>query len=284
MHYGGPLIRGNEILFFHDRRKLMKKIEENDVVYFEFENIAAVGLVRHGFSTRIGGVSRGHFAAMNLGYGRGDDDVNVKENYRLFCHALGVDVESIAKGSQKHTTNIRRADCPGSIFDNTDGLVTDKPGITLVTYYADCVPLLLCDPVRGAIANCHAGWRGTAHNMAGAAVEKMMAEYGSNPKDILVGIGPSIAYQNFEVGPEVAQTFKNLLPFSAEFVYNSQSKPEKYHIDLWAINRASLMAAGVPKENVEMAGMCTFDDEAHFYSHRRSGSDRGSLAAFIALK
>jgi YfiH family protein len=261
----------------------MKRIEKNGVVYFVFENLEATGIVRHGFSSRIGGVSRGHFAAMNLGYNRGDDDANVKENYRLLCNALGVDAKNIARGSQRHTINIQKADCAGN-WEHTDGLVTNKPGITLVTYYADCVPLLLCDPVKGVIANCHAGWRGTAHNMAGAAVQKMKGEYGCDARDIIVGIGPSISCENFEVGADVAEIFKDLLPFCADFVYNSSSKPYKFHIDLWGINRASLTEAGVPKENIEISGMCTFDDETHFYSHRRSGKDRGSLAALIALE
>jgi len=260
----------------------MKRIEKNGVVYFEFGNIAATGIVRHGFSSRIGGVSDGHFASMNLGHSRGDDAANVKENYRLFCDALGVNAKNIANGNQRHTTNIQKVDCAGN-WDNIDGFVTDRTGIVLTTFYADCVPLLLCDPLKRVIANCHAGWRGTAHNMAGRAVQKMMLEYGCNPRDIVVGIGPSISLENFEVGAEVVQEFKDLLPFCSELVYNSDRKPNKFHIDLWGINSASLAVAGVPKENIEMAGMCTFDDEKHFYSHRRDGAARGSLAAFIAL-
>ena len=261
----------------------MKRIEKNGVVYFVFENLEAAGIVRHAFSTRIGGVSHGHFAAMNLGYNRGDDAQNVKENYRLFCATLGFDAENIVAGNQQHTTNIEKVDCITKGLENIDGLVTGKAGIVLTTYYADCVPLLLCDPVRRIIANCHAGWRGTARNMAGKAVQKMAAEYGCNPRDILAGIGPSISQRNFEVGAEVAQEFKYVLPFSVDFMYNSDNGPDKFYIDLWGINRHSLVTAGVPEENIEMAGLCTFDDETHFYSHRRNGKDRGSLAAFITM-
>jgi len=262
----------------------MKRIENNGVVYFAFENLAATGIVRHGFSSRIGGVSAGHFASMNLGASRGDNPEAVAENRRRFCRAVGLGDDKIVGLKQTHSTDIIRVDDKLSADTEGDGLVTDRPGITLVTYYADCVPLLLCDPVRRVIANCHAGWRGTAHNMAGTAVQKMVMDYGCNPRDILVGIGPSISRQNFEVGPEVVQSFKDLLPFSADFVYNSHSKPNKFHIDLWGINHHSFVMAGVPKENIETAGLCTFDDEAHFYSHRRNGKDRGSLAAFMALE
>jgi len=251
-----------------------------------------VGFVRHGFSTRIGGVSHGHFAAMNLGLGTADDMENIKENYRLFCDAVGFDLENIVISNQTHTTNIYNVDnlperngfFVKRPFKDVDGLVTDKAGIVLATYYADCVPLLLCDPVQKIIANCHAGWRGTAHNMAGKAVEKMMADYSCNPYDIIAGIGPSISCKNFEVGYEVAQEFKNLLPFSVDFVYNSHIKKDKWHIDLWGINRQSLILAGLCENNIEVAEMCTFEEEATFYSHRRSGTQRGSLAAFIEMR
>jgi len=262
----------------------MKKNEKNGVVYYTFQNLEAAGFVRHGFSTRIGGVSRGPFATMNLGHNTGDDAGNIRENYRLFCAAIGAAPENIVTGNQQHTTNIRNVKnhVPGN-DDFTDGLVTDTAGIVLATYYADCVPLLLYDPICRVIANCHAGWRGTAHNMAGIATAKMMTDYGCDPRNILAGIGPSISCENFEVGPEVAQEFKDLLPFSVDFVYNSKSVENKFHIDLWGINRQSLIMAGLYNGNIETAGLCTFDDELHFYSHRRNGKQRGSLAAFIEL-
>jgi len=259
----------------------MKKIEKNGAVYFVFENME--GMVRHGFSSRIGGVSQGYFAAMNLGLYTDDNPLAVQENRRRFCDAAGFDVNSISGLRQQHTTDMIRVDENPVMDMHGDGLVTNIPGQVLTTYYADCVPLLFYDPVKKVIANCHAGWRGTVHNMAGVAVQRMVAEYGCNPRNILAGIGPSICQRNFEVGPEVAQEFKDLLPFCGDFVYNSDNKPGKFHIDLWGINRASLMAAGVLKENIEVAGLCTFDDEVHFYSHRRNGKQRGSLAAFIAL-
>ena len=261
----------------------MKKIEKNGVVYFIFENLEATGIVRHGFSSRIGGVSRGHFASMNLGLYTGDDMEAVKENRRRFCEAVGLSFERIAGLRQIHSTIIVKVDDYPLLDMSGDGLVTALQRITLATYYADCVPLLLCDPIKRVIANCHAGWRGTAHNMAGAAVQKMTADYGCNPRDILVGIGPSISCKNFEVGAEVVQEFKDLLPFCANFVYNNDNKENKFHIDLWGINRASFVAAGIPENNIETAGICTFEDETHFYSHRRSGKNRGSLAAFIEI-
>ncbi|MCL2396551.1 MAG: peptidoglycan editing factor PgeF [Defluviitaleaceae bacterium] len=259
----------------------MIKNEKNGIIYYTFKNLAR-GMVRHAFSTRIGGVSRGCFVSMNLSPNTGDDPATVQENYRLFCDAAGFNAENIVMANQHHTTNIQKVDGLG-VLENVDGLMTNRPGIMLVTYYADCVPLMFCDPVRGVIANSHAGWRGTAHNMAGKTVERMTAEYGCNPRDILVGIGPSISRKNFEVGPEVAEDFKVLLPFSARFVYNSESTVNKFHVDLWEINRQNLEAAGILPQNIEVAGMCTYDDGDLFYSHRRDGMARGGMAAFIQL-
>jgi len=254
----------------------MTKNEKNGIVYFTFDNLEATGLVRHGISSRIGGVSAGHFAAMNLGLQTGDDINNVKENYRLFCEALSCRPENIVMTDQHHTTNIHNV-VDKRPFSHIDGLVTDMAGAVLVTYYADCVPLLLCDPVKRVVANCHAGWRGTAHNMAGKTVGKMVDDYDCNPRDILAGIGPSISQKNFEVGAEVVEEFIRLLPFCTEFIHNN-------HIDLWGVNRQNFIAAGIPDGNIETVGLCTFDDEVHFFSHRRSGVRRGSLAAFIELR
>ena len=270
----------------------MRRNVKNGVVYYTFENLEAAGMVRHAFSTRIGGVSTGHFAAMNLGLHTSDDVAAVQENYRRFCDAVGFDVNSIVVSDQYHTTNIVNIEqAPGNTdffdarpFSHVDGFITNKPRVVLMTYFADCVSLLFCDPAKAVVANAHAGWRGTLSNMAGIMVDKMKGDYGCDPKDILVGIGPSISRKNFEVGPEVAEEFEKLLPFSRQFVYNSESAVDKYHIDLWEVNRQNLVNHGVLPDNIEIAGLCTHNDEAQFYSHRRSGKDRGSLAAFIELR
>lgn len=261
------------------------------MVYFTFENLEAAGVVRHALSTRIGGVSDGVFAAMNLGLHTADDEACVRENYKLFCEAAGFDMTNIVVSDQYHTTNIEKVIKSPNVdffqrrhFEHVDAFVTEVKGVVLTTYFADCVPILFCDPVRRVAANAHAGWMGTLHNMAGKMVDKMAVDFGCNPADILVGIGPSISRKNFEVGAEVADQFNNLLPFSAQFVYNSVSRADKFYIDLWEVNRQNLEAVGVLPQNIEIAGKCSFDNETHFYSHRRSGKARGSMAAFIELK
>jgi len=270
----------------------MKRNEKNGIVYYTFENLEGKGrgLITHAFSTRIGGISEGHFSSMNLGLRTNDDIKAVRQNYRLFCDALGFDMDNIVCADQYHTTNIHKSiHAPDADFfskrnlEHIDGHTTNVPGLTLVTYYADCVPLLFFDPVLKVIANSHAGWRGSMHNIAAKTAAKMVNDYGCNTHDILVGIGPSISCKNFEVGPEVAEEFKCHLPSSAEFIYSSETKPDKYHIDLWEINRQNLIASGLKPENIEIAGLCTYDDANEFYSHRRDGGLRGSLAAFISL-
>jgi len=181
---------------------------------------------------------------------------------------------------QRHGANIRRVDEIGEVPDDTDGLMTSRPSIALVTFFADCVPLLFCDPVRRVVANSHAGWRGCALGMAARTVGEMAAHYGCNPADILAGIGPCISGANYEVGEDVAMRLGKEF---AECVFPAEGSPGKFRAALPEICRLGLLRAGVPPGNIEIAGYCTYADEDLFFSHRRDGEERGSLAAFIAL-
>jgi YfiH family protein len=257
---------------------------KNGIKYFVFENLSRAG-VRHAFSTRVGGVSSGVYASLNLGLKSGDDMAALRENYRLICDALGFDVDGIVLSSQTHSTNICAFGAPGGLKparEDVDGLMTNVPGLVLATYYADCVPLFFYDPRARVVANSHAGWRGCAQNMAGKTIFAMQKQYNCRPADILAGIGPSISVKNFEVGKEVADIFKKELPFSDKFIYNSISV-NKYYVDLWEICRESLLEAGVKPENIEIAGLCTYERADLFYSHRRDGIPRGNMAGMISL-
>ena len=250
------------------------------VEFLVFENLASTGMVRHCFSTRKGGVSAGPFASMNLGYGRGDDDANVDENYRRICGAAGLTRENIVAAKQRHGTNVYSVDEVCEVPDNTDGLITNLPNVALVTFYADCVPLLFCDPVKRVIANSHAGWRGCVQNMAAKTVGEMTARYGCNPRDVLVGVGPCISGAGFEVDDDVAVRFQKEFD---ECVFSAKRTPGKFRIALQEVCKLSLLRADVPAENVELARWCTYLDGELFFSHRRDGAARGSLAAFIEL-
>ncbi|MCL2352998.1 MAG: peptidoglycan editing factor PgeF [Defluviitaleaceae bacterium] len=257
-------------------------LEKNGLKYFVFKHITDIG-IPHCISTRVGGVSSGVYSSLNLTYTTGDDKDAVDANYQKLCDALGFDMSNMAKTKQVHGTNIAKVDEAG-VYGDTDGLMTNKTGIALTTYYADCVPLLFYDPKKNIAANAHAGWRGVAEDMAGKVVAAMIKQYGCDPKDVLVGIGPSISVKNFVVGQDVANIFKKQLPFSEEFIYNSRNEQDKLNVDLWQICRSSLLRAGVIDANIEIAGLCTYDNDQLFFSHRRDGMARGGMAAFIKIK
>lgn len=264
-------------------------VHNGEVPYYSFPAFDRVGFVRHGFSTRLGGVSDGTFASMNLGFNRGDDDAAVSENYRRFCAAIGVTPERVVLSAQTHTTNIYNAtaaDCGRGItrdrgYTDVDGLITDEPNVVLCTHYADCVPLFFVDPVRRVVATSHAGWRGTVGGIGAVTVERMARDYGCQPSDILVGIGPSIGRCCFEVDTPVMEEFSKL-PFFDGDCY-TDDKNGKYHIDLWEVNCRYLLNAGVKADNITVTDVCTRCHPDTLWSHRFCGNDRGSLAAFIAI-
>lgn len=244
--------------------------------------------VVHAFSTRLGGVSEGEFAAMNLGFNRGDSDERVTENFTRFAGALGVEAQRITAGKQDHHTVVLRVTAQDAgaglwrepLAESVDGLVTDAPGVPLLVYAADCVPLYFFDPVHRAIGLSHAGWRGTAAGMARVTVEKMAEEFGTDPKDLLAAVGPSIGPERFLVDPPCAAEFL-ALPGSEAFVF--AAGPEKYRVDLWACNRAFLLAAGVLPEHITLGNVCTSQNSDLLFSHRVTRGRRGSNAAVLML-
>ena len=170
----------------------LKINKQGELVYITFPRLEACGAVRHIFSTRLGGVSEGQFATMNTSFSGGDDFDAVEENYRRLCGAVGINIENLVLSRQTHTNNVRavtKADCGTgyikSSFTDVDGLITNESGVALVTQYADCTPLLFCDPVKRVCATSHAGWRGTVSQIGKVTVEKMVNEFGCNPDDIM---------------------------------------------------------------------------------------------------
>ncbi len=265
--------------------------EKNGVPFLTFPAFDALPFVRHAFSTRLGGVSEGCFSCMNLGFRRGDDEKNVWENYRRFCDAAGFNMQNLTASSQDHHTIIRRVSQQhaGLGFtrprdrDSVDGLCSNTQGLTLVTYYADCVPLLFADKRTQAVGAAHAGWRGTVGRIGAVMVQRMAEEFSSKPEDLVVGIGPSIGPECYEVDTPVAEQFlamEELNPI--DFVHPAANG--KYFLDLWECNRRVLMAAGIPAQNISCARLCTKCHSDLLYSHRFMGSQRGSLAAFICRK
>lgn len=264
--------------------------EKDGVGWLTFPALEQYPGLLHAFSTREGGVSEGEFRSMNLGFRRGDTDENVRENYRRFCAAVGFPPGKLVASSQDHHTFLRRVtskeagigiDKPRDM-ESVDGLCTDEPGVTLVTYYADCVPLYFYDPEHRAAALAHAGWRGTAAEIGEKMVKKMAVEFGSRPKDLIAAIGPSIGPCCYEVDAPVAGQFLSMEELEpCGFV--TEKGGGKYMLDLWECNRRILLTAGLLPEHVSVGRVCTKCHSDLLYSHRVMGANRGSLAAMICL-
>lgn len=265
------------------------------VPYITFPVLSEISFIQHGFSTRLGGVSCGHFASMNLGSDAiqdGDAPENIQENFRRIADSIGIETASIVISKQVHKTNIRlvnESDRGKGLlrerdFDEIDGLITNTPKVTLVTKYADCVPLYFVDTVKKAIGLTHSGWRGTVMKIGKITIERMQEEFDSNPEDIIAVIGPSICKDCYEVGEEVAKEFMNAFDENTNNDIIFDKGNGKYLCDLWAANRAVLSEAGLKSENIHTSQVCTACNSELLFSHRKSGGKRGSLAAFLAIK
>ncbi len=261
----------------------------NNVVYYSFESL---GDLTHGFSTRIGGVSPKPYDTMNLSFSRGDEIDNVFENFNRLSKAMVFDKNSIVFSHQVHDTNVAivgQKDVGKGIFresdiKNTDGLITNEKDVVLTTFYADCVPLFFYDEKNSAIGLSHAGWRGTVNKMAEKTIRTMMTAFGTKAENLKAAIGPSICYDCFMVSSDVYEEFKEKIPGAMGLYSRESHVPGKYHINLQEINKFVMMESGILEENIELPGLCTKCRPDLFFSHRRDGSERGSLAAFMSLK
>lgn len=279
-------------LYRHENRMKVQVNRAGEVEYLTFPLLEQTGIVRHLFSTRVGGVSEGIYGTMNLSYTRGDRKEAVDENFRRIAAVLGCLVEDIVCSDQTHTVNLRvasRADGGKGIvrprdYADVDGLLTDEPGLVLATFYADCVPLYFVDTRRRAVALAHSGWRGTVARMGRCVTEKMREVYGTDPADIVAAIGPSICQECYEVGEDVAAAF------AAEFRGDGQADEilsgkgkGKYQLDLWRANEIVLAEAGIPAEQIQVTDLCTCHNSSYLFSHRASHGKRGNLGAFLGL-
>lgn len=246
--------------------------------------------IHHGFTTRLGGVSQGIYASLNLGKGRGDDLENVRENYRRVCDELEVDITKLVFSNQVHGDVVRRVTAAdaGKGLDRpvdyeADGLVTNVSGLTLVVFGADCLPILLCDPIRKVIAAVHAGWRGTALGIVERAVEQMVNGYGCKARDILAAIGPGISKCCFETNRDVPDAMVEALGEEA-LPYITEDGGGKFHVDLKGLNALRLQRAGVCPLLIDVSPDCTLCKPDKYWSHRYTKGQRGSQAALISLK
>ena len=272
------------------KSNVLNIVKKGELQYIQFPKLENVGCVRHVFSTRHGGVSTGDAATMNLSFNKDSSRENVIKNFQILCGAVGIDTANLVLSNQTHTNNVLVVDkshCGTGItkpsFCDVDGMVTNQSGVALVTQYADCTPLVFCDPVKKVIATSHAGWRGTVKLIGKVTVEKMVSEFGCNPKDIIVGIGPCIGQCCYEVDDPVFNEFKKIdilqLPKIFDFKENG-----KYMLNLVEANKQILENAGIDPENIDVNDICTCCNSDILHSHRATGGKRGNLAAIIELK
>ncbi len=261
------------------------------VGFLQFPILEKLDFINHAFSTRIGGVSEGKFKSMNLNFKRGDEPDKVTENYNIFCNAAGFDFDSLVSSSQDHQTFVRKvtkSDCGIGItrehdIPSVDALITNEPGVTLVTHYADCTPLMFADPEKKVIGLAHAGWRGTVGKIGEATVKKMTDEFGCDPADIIAVVGPAIGACCYEVDTPVYEEFASLTELKPAY-FTQTLGHGKYLVDLKETNRRMLMDAGLLSINILVSDVCTKCNSGLLFSHRASGGKRGGLIAMMCIR
>lgn len=273
---------------------ITKLNEVDGVKFLTYKKLEEVTFVKHAFSTKEGGVSEGMFKSLNLSFTRGDNEEKVKENYKRFFKAVGLTLENMVMSDQIHEVDVLKIDedkfdsLPNDMakrrFENVDGMITNLKNVPLVTFYADCVPLYFIDMKNKAIGMSHSGWRGTVKGMGIKTVEALTREYGTNPKDIIAVVGPSICRECYEVSKDVVDEFHKVYDgkFDVAKIYDITSD-EKRQLDLWEANKQILMLAGVKEENIIISNVCTSCNDNLLYSHRKTGGKRGNLVAVMEL-
>ncbi len=309
------------------------KVGEQSLPLIESPLLQGFSGLRHGFSTRKGGVSKEHLSSLNFGFSLGDDRENVIENFRIMGTALGGRAEDFVLTKQTHSVNVRRVgrdDRGKGIFrerdyTDVDALMTNEEGVILTAFSADCVPILFYDKGQRVIASCHSGWRGTHGRILAEVIKAMEEEFSSKPEEIYIAIGPSICKNCYEVSSDVGEAFLEAFPIlrergnldragifqtvqrSVENLDIQNSKPssdlerellstkikyspvervskEKFHIDLWELNRIIALECFIPPENISISGYCTMENPDLFFSHRYSQGKRGVQGSFICLQ
>ena len=256
--------------------------------YLTFPKLDSYKELRHAFTTRHGGVSSGCVSTWNFGERQFDSEENILRNFEILAEVMGTTADKMVLTYQTHTVNIMKVTKEdagrGVIRDwgyrDGDGLVTDEKDLTIVTTHADCNAVFFYDPVKKVIGLAHSGWRGTLGGISREMIDIMKREYGTEPGDLICGIGPSLCKDCFEVDEDVAEAFRDADPDYEAFI---ERRDPKYHIDLKAIIRHDLVKKGVKDENVLDMGLCTKCNKDDFFSHRGHKGKRGLMVAAMRL-
>ena len=256
----------------------------NGLKYYQFAAFSELG-IPHGFFTRHGGVSPKPFDSLNMATTVGDSNENVLENLARMFAAFGLDLATRYDGWQVHSGTVTCVAKPRDVRARamrTDALITDRPHVTLVMRFGDCVPVLIADPVRRAAAVYHAGWPGTVKKIGANVVRTMKAVYGSDPGDLIAAIGPSIGPDHFEVKEDVAGQLRAAFPDAAERIERTDADGRTL-FDLWTANRLTLESCGVNPKRIDVAGICTVCRKDDWFSHRGDRGKTGRFGVLISL-
>lgn len=262
---------------------MFKEINKDGLMLMCSDKIQA----RHGFTTRCGGVSRGAFESLNLGSNRGDEPEAVRENYRRLCAAFGSGTDDCAVTKQVHGNAVRivteedRHVCLSPVPYEADGIVTNVKGMPIFCFVADCVPVLLHDPVASVAAAVHCGWRSSATDILGNALEKMVS-LGAKAENVRAAMGAAIGKCCFETDGDVPRAIDAYIGADAEGCYTRRDDG-KYMVDLRLANKKRLLQLGLREENMDLSDECTYCSHDKYWSHRYTKGKRGSQGAVIVL-
>lgn len=269
----------------------MKQINKPFPV-LQFDNLGSQSNITHFITTRHGGDGRDNYATFNLGEYCGDDNETVTRNREILCQAFRISPEKLFVPNQVHESeslyidndflSLPKEDKIAALH-GLDALITNIPDVCIAVSTADCVPILIYAPDKQVIAAIHAGWRGSVLQIAWKTVSRLSEHYGCDPAAMIVGLGPSIGMDRFEVGEEVLNSFR-MIGSDLEKIAIRNPETQKPHINLNEANRLQLINAGVKPENIETAGICTYSQEEDFFSARRLGIRCGRILSGIQLK
>ncbi len=250
--------------------------------------LAAQGWLSYGFTRRAEGMG---LADGNVSYSGGRDKDDAWSMRQHWLEPLGLDPLAIVTTGQVHGNTVLPVEAadrgrgaePGSpIIGLADATMTDTTGLVLFSHHADCLPILLADPVRRVVAVTHAGWRGTVADIAGETVRAMADRYGSRPADLLAFLGPAISGDRYEVGPEVVAAWRAIPDAGPAAAWHGRG--DRWQFDAVIANESRLIAAGVLTVSIERSGICTWESSADWFSHRAQGPSTGRFGAFIAIR
>lgn len=261
-------------------------VKKGELCYYKIDSFEETGMLKHCFTTKLGGVSKGAYESLNLRLSAGDSLDNVLKNYDIICNELGIDKSELVLSKQVHETNIVDVTAKdkgnGLLYENkftsADALVTAEKNVPIVTFFADCVPVFLLDTKNAVLALVHSGWKGTIGEITAKTLKHMSEHYKTNPTDVLAAVGPSIRSCHYEVSDELASQFEE--KFGNAVVHTAD---KKRYLNLQKCIEIQLISYGVPSASITDSGICTYCQKDIFYSHRYLGNERGTMAAIAML-